>query len=121
MNKEDIKWAIGLGVGILIGIVAAYITIKTNEAVTCKVIDQLEVSCKQHQSDINILRVELSKTQTEIKNTDKSYKELSNTLKEVAESTQGVAIALARLEERQEKTDQILEKLTVQIKSAIDK
>lgn len=111
MNPESRVAILSVVIGLILGVGGAYATFKTNDAVMDTRVSQLEAGCRQHQSDINILRVELSKTKTEIKNTDQSYKALRTTLREVAESNKDIAIALARLEERQAKTDEILMRL----------
>jgi septal ring factor EnvC (AmiA/AmiB activator) len=111
VNRDDLKWLVGIVIGLIIGIGTSYATFTTNDAVLETRISQLEACSRQYQSDINIMRVELSKVNTEIKNTDQSYKALRLTLKDVADSTKDVALALARLEERQAKTDEILKRL----------
>lgn len=110
MNKDTLGQLAGVIIGLLIGIGATYSTLKVDDAVLNTRVSQLEASSRQHQSDINILRVEVSKVNTEIKNTDQSYRLLRTTLKEVANSNKDIAIALTRLEERQARTDKILER-----------
>lgn len=119
MNRSDLNWAVSLIVGLILGFGSAYTNFTAKDAVTEKAVDQLEVSSQQHQKELNILRVSMREVQTEVKNTDQSYKVLSETLKEVAESTKDVAIALARLEERQAKTDKILESISEKIKVSL--
>lgn len=112
--RSDLQWIVGL-IGIFIGIVTGisvnYAKSTSTNALTKKAIEQLENSCKQYQKDLNYIRIEVSQAKVQIQNTDQSYRILSSTLKDVARSIQDVAVALARLEERQEKTDRILEVL----------
>ena len=100
MTKEAWFALVSSVVGLLIGVGTAYTVLKVDDAVLKEKVASIESCTKQQQSDINILRVELSKTQTEIKNTDESYKSLQKVIKEMAKSNKDLAIAITRLDER---------------------
>ncbi len=120
MTKEAWVALVSAVISFMVGAGIAFTVLKVDDAIIQTRVSQLESSSQQHQSDINILRVEVSKNGTEIKNTDESYKLLRETLKEVAESTKDVAIALTRIEVRQANTDKILEKLTEKLKISVE-
>jgi len=115
MTKDDMKWLIGICVGLILGASGAYATITTNDAVLNTRVAQVEAASKQHQCDINTLRVEVSKTKTEVKNTDESYKALRATLKDVATSMRDLSGAIVRLQEGQKNSNKVIESLTTKI------
>lgn len=122
MIKEDMKWLLGICIGLFIGAAGVFTTLNVTDAEMKKDVSnntlrvcQIESQSKQHQSDINILRVELSKTQTEVKNTDQSYVSLKKVLKELSVSMNNISNALVRLEERQKNSDKVIESLTDKI------
>jgi len=110
MSKETWIALISSVIGLLIGISTAYTVLKIDDAVMKEKVCAIESCTKQQQSDINILRVELSKTQTEIKNTDESYRSLQRVIKEMAKSNRDLAIAITRLDERQRNFEVFIKK-----------
>ena len=110
MSKEAWVALVSSVLGLLIGIGTAYTVLKIDDAVLKEKVASIELCTKQQQRDINILHIELSKTQTEMKNTDESYKSLQKVIKEMAKSNKDLAIAITRLDERQRNFETFIKK-----------
>lgn len=121
MDKEDIKWVLGVAIGLFLGGAVTYTTLTTDDALVKLKVDKLEESSNQFQKDVNTFRVELSKiserTELQLRNNNETISTITVLLKKNTESNNQLAIAIARLEERQAKTDQILERLAAKIES----
>lgn len=121
MDKEDIKWVIGIAIGLFLGGAVTYTTLITDDALVKLKVDQLEECSNQIQKDINIFKVELSKissrTEFQLNSSNEAISALTISLKNNTESNNQLAIAIARLQERQAKTDQILDKLVKRIET----
>ena len=121
MDKEDIKWVIGIAIGLFLGGAVTYTTLITDDALVKLKVDQLEECSNQIQKDINIFKVELSKissrTEFQLYSSNEAISALTISLKNNTESNNQLAIAIARLQERQAKTDQILDKLVKRIET----
>ena len=121
MTKDDIKWMLGIMIGLFLGGAGTYATLMTDDALTRQKVDQLERCSEQFQKDVNIFRVKLSqiaeRTDMQLRSSNDAISTLTVLLKKNTESNHQLAIAIARLEERQEKTDKVLEKLATKIEA----
>lgn len=108
MTKETWIALVSSLIGLMIGVGTAYTVLKVDDAVLKTRVTQLECNSIQYQKDINVFRVELSKVNTEVKNTDRSYLTLRDAIKEMSISNNNLTVAITRLDERQKSFEEFM-------------
>jgi hypothetical protein len=100
MTKDDLKWLVGIAVGLCLGGSITYTSIISNDATMNLKVQHIEKCQEQLQKEVNILKVQANNVSNKIQNSDDMLGTVSILVKENTKVNQNLTIVIARLEER---------------------